>query len=42
MSEVVDALGPFLWGFAIGYFWYPMWELGKKIVIEAKKAKDEW
>ena len=29
MKEFVDALGPFAWGFAIGYFWYPLWELGK-------------
>jgi hypothetical protein len=42
MSAFLDALGPFAWGFAIGYFWYPLWQLGKKIVSEAKKAKEQW
>jgi hypothetical protein len=42
MSEFLDALGPFVCGFVLGYFWYPMWELGKKIVSEAKKAKEQW
>jgi hypothetical protein len=42
MSAFLDALGPFAWGFAFGYFWYPLWQLGKKIVSEAKKAKEQW
>ena len=42
MSGFLDALGPFAWGFAAGYFWYPLWQLGKKIVSEAKKAKEQW
>ena len=42
MSEFLNALGPFACGFVLGYFWYPMWELGKKIVSEAKKAKEQW
>jgi hypothetical protein len=42
MSAFLDALGPFAYGFVIGYFWYPLWELGKKIVSEAKKAQQEW
>lgn len=33
---------PFAWGLVIGYFWYPMWTIGKKIVSEAKKAREEW
>lgn len=41
-SEVKDALNYLCIGFALGYFWYPLWELGKKIVSEAKKAKEEW
>ena len=42
MNDFLQALGPFVWGFALGYFWYPLWELSKKIVSEAKKAKKEW
>ena len=42
MSEFLDALGPFVCGFVAGYFWVPQWELGKKIVSEAKKAKEQW
>lgn len=42
MSAFLDVLGPFAWGFAAGYFWYPLWALGKKIVSEAKKAKEQW
>ena len=42
MNEVVDALGPFAWGFALGYFWYPLWSIAKKIWMEAKKAREEW
>jgi hypothetical protein len=42
MSDFLDALGPFAWGFAAGYFWYPLRNLGKKIVSEAKKAKEQW
>lgn len=38
----MQALGPFAWGFVVGYFWHPLWELGKKIWSEAKKAKEEW
>ena len=32
----------FVLGLVLGYFWYPLWELGKKIVSEAKKAREEW
>lgn len=42
MTEFIDALGPFAWGFAVGYFAYPLWQLGKKIISEAKKTKEEW
>jgi hypothetical protein len=37
-----EALNMFVIGFAVGYFWYPLWELGKKIVSEAQKARKEW
>ena len=42
MSAFLDALGPFAWGFMLGYFWYPIWTIAKKIVSEAKKAKEQW
>jgi len=42
MTEFLNALGPFLYGFAFGYFAYPLWKLGKMIVSEAKKARKEW
>jgi hypothetical protein len=42
MNEFLQALGPFAWGFVLGYFWYPLWQLGKKIVSEAKLATQEW
>jgi hypothetical protein len=37
-----EALNMFVIGFVTGYFWYPLWELGKKIVSEAQKARKEW
>ena len=42
MNDFLQAIGPFVWGFVVGYFWYPLWELGKKIFTEALKAKQEW
>ena len=42
MTEFLNALGPFAYGFVIGYFWYPLWKLGKRIVEEAKLARHEW
>jgi hypothetical protein len=42
MSAFLDALGPFAWGFVAGFFWYPLWQLGKKIISEARKAKEQW
>lgn len=42
MSIFLNAVGYFAWGFVVGYFWYPLWELGKKIVKEAKKTKEQW
>lgn len=38
----VEAVNMFVVGFVVGYFWYPLWELGKKIVSEAAKARQEW
>jgi len=41
-SEIRLALEYFLYGVAAGYFLNPLWALIKKIVSEAKKAKEEW
>ena len=42
MNDFFNALTPFAYGFVIGYFWHPIWTLGKKIYQEAKLAKQEW
>jgi len=42
MNEFLQALMPFVYGFVIGYFWHPVWQLGKRIIEEAKLAKKEW
>jgi hypothetical protein len=42
MNELLQALEPFVYGFVLGYFWHPIWNLCKKIVSEARKAKHEW
>ena len=42
MSELLKALEPFVYGFAVGYFAYPAWTIVKKIWSEARKAQKEW
>jgi hypothetical protein len=42
MSELMQSLGPFIYGFVAGYFWHPIWEILKKIWSEAKQARKEW
>jgi hypothetical protein len=42
MREFVEVLGPFVYGFAVGYFAYPVWNILKKIWAEAKQARKEW
>jgi hypothetical protein len=42
MNNFLNALGPFVYGFVLGYFAFPLWELLKKIWSEAKKAREEW
>jgi hypothetical protein len=42
MTEFVNALVPFVYGFAIGFFYNPLWKLFKRIVNEVKTAKKEW
>lgn len=41
MSEITK-VDWFVLGLLVGYFWYPIWTIAKKIVHEAKVAKDEW
>jgi hypothetical protein len=35
-------LEPFVWGVVVGYFWFPLWKILKKIWAEAKLASKEW
>lgn len=42
MNDFLQALGPFAWGFALGYFWHPVWIICKRIYEEAKLAKHQW
>ena len=42
MNEFLAFIGPFTWGLFVGYFWHPVWQIGKKIYHEAKYAKDHW
>ena len=42
MNDFLQALGPFVWGFVVGYFWYPLWTLCKRIVEEAQLVRKEW
>jgi hypothetical protein len=42
MRDFLQAIEPFVYGFAVGYFAYPAWTIAKKIWFEAKKAREEW
>lgn len=42
MTELKHSIELFAYGFVIGYFCYPLWTIAKKIVSEARKAKEEW
>lgn len=42
MNDFFAAVGPFVYGFVIGYFAFPIWTILKKIWAEAKKAREEW
>ena len=42
MNDFLQALTPFAYGFALGYFWHPIWTLGKRIVEEAQLVRKEW
>lgn len=41
-QTIVDWVSPFFYGFAAGYFWFPVYKIIKKIWHEAKLAKQEW
>ena len=42
MNQFLNDLSYVILGAVIGWLWYPLWQLGKKIVSEAKKAREEW
>lgn len=42
MQDFINDIGPFSWGFAAGFLWYPIWKILKKIYSEAKQASKEW
>jgi len=42
MSELKAWLEPFIWGILVGYLWFPVWKIAKKIYHEAKYAKEHW
>jgi len=42
MTDIINAIGLLVCGFAIGYFYDPVLKLGKRFIEEAKTAKKEW
>jgi hypothetical protein len=40
--DFINSIGPFAWGFGLGYLWHPVWQILKKIWHEAKLARTEW
>ena len=38
----LDHVMPFVYGFAIGYFWDPIYKLIKRVIEEFQIARDEW
>jgi hypothetical protein len=42
MSEFKDAAEMLVYGFLAGYLWHPIWTIIKKIISEARKAKEQW
>jgi hypothetical protein len=41
-EEIKIAFNYLLIGFVIGYLWHPIWTLGKRVVEEAKLAREQW
>jgi len=42
MTDIINAIVPFVCGFAVGYFYDPVLKVFKKIIQEVKTAKQEW
>ena len=42
MTDILNAVGPFAWGFVMGFFLQPLWAIGKTVYAEFKLARDEW
>jgi hypothetical protein len=40
--DFINSIGPFAYGFVLGFFWHPVWQILKKIWHEAKLARTEW
>ena len=38
----IDSVELFVYGFAVGYFWHPVYTILKKIVSEARLASEQW
>jgi len=42
MTEFINSIAPFIYGFLLGWLWYPIWKIIKKIYSEAKIAQRDW
>jgi len=42
VTDFINSIGPFAYGFVLGFFWHPIWQILKKIWHEAKLARTEW
>lgn len=42
MTEFKHTVELLVWGFLFGYLWHPIWATIKKIISEARKAREEW
>lgn len=41
-ENLASGAGTFIWGFAMGYFWFPVFRILKRIWREAKLAQQQW
>lgn len=42
MSQFLNDVSYMIFGAFLGWMWRPVWDIGKKIWSEAKKAQKEW
>ena len=42
MNDFLQAIGPFVYGFIVGFFWNPIFTLARRIYEEAKLARKQW